>query len=223
MLRTIGSDICEQKRVNLKPNGLSETLSIITNFGCKYDCWYCIWKVHKLENCRDDTNWILLEKELKKHRKISISGGGDCLYNFDLNENWWKKLFEITKPLNILVDIHSRTPLVNNKFWSKINKCVFSSDRLTDYEKIHLRYILSVTKLRITHVVTSGTTDKIIEEYLDFQHKYNCQFTIKELYGFSDNNKYKEIKQKYPEIYALDQDDYNIYYMPNNTLTTTFL
>lgn len=56
--------------------------------------------------------------------------------------------------------------------------------------------------LRITHLVTANTTFKLIEEYLNFQEK---------------------IREKYPQIFYLDEGDYNVYYMPDNSIRTSFL
>jgi hypothetical protein len=63
----------------------------------------------------------------------------------------------------------------------------------------------------------------MIEEYLGFQRRTGCQFTIKELVGHDDDGRYKEIRKKYPEIFYLDEGDYNIYYMPDNTIREKFL
>jgi len=38
-----------------------------------------------------------------------------------------------------------------------------------------------------------------------------------------DKGRYEEIRKKYSNIFYLDPGDYNKYYMPNNTITDTFL
>jgi hypothetical protein len=204
----------------------SPNISVITNFGCRADCWYCIWKGHKFENVNEPTNWDKLRKFIydnKDKNKVSVSGGGDCLYRYDLYVGWWIKFLEMTNDLNMLVDVHTREKFMHNSFWRKhINRCVFSSDKLSD-DKEYLEYLSQLCKIRITHLVTADTTFEMIEEYLDFQKQINCQFTIKELIGYDDNGMYKSIRNKYPEIYYLDEGDYNIYYMPDNTITDTFL
>ena len=78
-------------------------------------------------------------------------------------------------------------------------------------------------KLRIVHLVTSNTTFNVIDAYLEFQKQTRCQFTVKELVGFSDSGMYPKIRSKYPNIYNLDAGDYNIYWMPDNTEQTEFL
>lgn len=200
-------------------------ISIITNFGCRADCWYCIWKTHPLRDVQLETDWEKLRGFLVEYQdrgKVSVSGGGDCLYRYDQYVGWWKRLFEETSDLRMLVDVHTREKFTHQGFWRRINRCVFSSDNLSDDEE-YLEYLARLTKLRITHVVTKNTTDKMIEEYLGFQERTGCQFTIKELVGHDDDGRYKEIRKKYPEIFYLDEGDYNIYYMPDNTIREKFL
>ena len=200
-------------------------ISVITNFGCRANCWYCIWKGHELENINNPTDWVRLEKFLydnKEKGKVSVSGGGDCLYRYDKHVGWWIKFFEITSHLNMLVDVHTREKFTQS-FWKKhINRCVFSSDNLKE-DKEYLLYLTQLTKVRITHLVTANTTFDMIGNYLTFQKETGCQFTIKELVGHDDGGMYSKIKQKYHEIYHLDSGDYNIYYMPDNSIRNTFL
>ena len=203
----------------------SPNISVITNFGCRANCWYCIWKGHELENIKGPTDWEKLENFLKDNKdkgKVSVSGGGDCLYKYDTYQDWWKRFFELTSSLNMLVDVHTREKFYNDSFWKKINRCVFSSDWLKDDIK-YLRYLTKITKVRITHLVTTKTTETLLEKYLKFQKDVKCQFTIKELVGFSDWGKYKQFRKKYPEIFHLDSGDYNIYYMPDNSIRDSFL
>ena len=217
MLRSTSTDLSINKNLNI---------SIITNFGCRSNCWYCIWKGHELEYINKPTDWVKLRRFLEDYKykgKVSISGGGDCLYRYDKYVDWWIKLFEVTKELDMLVDVHSREKFTHQSFWKRhINKCVFSSDKLEE-DKEYLKYLSCLTKIRITHLVTANTTFKMIEDYLEFQKQIKCQFTIKELVGYDDKGMYKKIREKYKEIYHLDTGDYNIYYMPDNSIRYNFL
>jgi hypothetical protein len=217
MLRSISTNTSINNDLNI---------SVITNFGCNANCWYCIWRGHELQYVNETTNWDKLEKFLfdNKHKgKVSLSGGGDCLYEYDKYVDWWINFFEITKKYNLLVDVHTREKFTNQLFWkTHINRCVFSSDSLKN-DKEYLEYLCKLTKIRITHLVTAETTFEMIEEYLEFQKQINCQFTIKELIGYDDDGMYKKIRDKYTEIYHLDEGDYNIYYMPDNSIRTKFL
>jgi len=169
---------------------------------------------------------VKLERFLYDNRdkgKVSVSGGGDCLYRYDVSVGWWIRFFETTKRLNMLVDVHTREKFTHQSFWRKhINRCVFSSDNLQD-DIDYLRYLSKLTKVRITHLITSYTTFEMIEDFLSFQQEIDCQFTIKELVGHDDGGMFKRIREKYPEIYHLDVGDYNVYYMPDNSIRDTFL
>ncbi len=204
---------------------MNTNISVITNFGCRANCWYCIWKGHELEKINSPTDWKKLAQFLSDNKdkgKVSVSGGGDCLYKYDFYADWWETFFNITKSLNMLVDVHTREKFIDGRFWGRINRCVFSSDNLTN-DIDYLRYLAMVTKVRITHLVTALTTFEMIDEYLNFQNKIKCQFTIKELINYSDNGMYKKIRSRYPGIYNLDAGDYNVYYMPDNSIREKFL
>lgn len=204
----------------------STNISVITNWGCRSNCWYCIWKGHELEHIQLDTDWDKLEKFLADNKdkgKVSVSGGGDCLYKYDEHVGWWIKFFEITSNLNMLVDVHTREKFTHQSFWKNhINRCVFSSDKL-DNDIEYLRYLSELTKIRITHLITANTTFSMIDDYLNFQNEIGCQFTVKELIGYDDGGIYKRVRDKYPEIFNLDAGDYNIYYMPDNSIRDKFL
>jgi len=178
-----------------------------------------------LEHVNPPTDWDQLEDFIRRYQskgKLSASGGGDCLYKYDEYKSWWDRLFGLADKYGMLVDVHTREKFMDDVFWEKTNRCVFSSDWLPE-DRAHLKYLLGVTQLRITHLVTQYTTRAIIEEYLDFQRKNGCQLTVKQLIGYGDNGKYAAVRALYPEIYALDGGDYNIYYMPDNTERTVFL
>ena len=120
------------------------------------------------------------------------------------------------------IDVHSRRDFRRSGLWLRVNRAVVSSDDLMD-DYDYLRWLMDYTLVRVVHVVTEHTTDRIIKEYLMFQRLTGCQFTIKELVGHKDQGRYTEVVAEWPEIYRLDRGDYNIYYMPDNTVTETFL
>lgn len=204
---------------------MEKNISVITNFGCRANCWYCIWKGHKLENVNEPTDWIRLEKFLNDNvqkGKVSLSGGGDCLYKYNKHAEWWDKFFRLVGSLNMLVDVHTREKFTDIHFWKKINRCVFSSDNLEE-DKEYLEFLSSVTKIRITHLATANTTFGMVDEYLGFQKRIGCQFTIKQLVGYDDGGVYDNLKKLYPSMFYLDKGDYNIYYMPDNNIYEEFL
>jgi len=200
-------------------------ISVITNFGCQTDCWYCIWKVHRLKDVALETDWEKLEKFLTQYKnkgKVSVSGGGDCLYRYDEYEDWWNKFFNICGQLDMLVDVHSRQVFHNDDFWRKVNRVVVSSDFLVE-DLEYFRYLSELTKMRIVHVVTEFSTINGVQEYLDFQKESGCQFTIKPLSNYDDKGMFKKVRETFPDIYFLEEGDYNIYFMPDNTVTDCFM
>lgn len=204
---------------------MEKNISVITNFGCQTNCWYCVWKTHRLKDVQLETDWNKLYQFLKEHKakgKVSVSGGGDCLYNYNKYESWWNKFYDICTQLNMYIDVHSREKFYDEGFWKKVNRCVLSSDILGD-DIEYFTWLAQYTKIRIVHVITQYSTEQLIQDYIDFCNSIGCQFTIKELVGFDDLGKYKIYSEKFDGLYSLDSGDYNIYYMPDNTITDVFL
>lgn len=209
---------------------MNKGISIITNFGCDNNCWYCIWRGHSLEKCNTDTDWKKLTDFLTKYKnkgKVSISGGGDPLCNFYGNIHWWRNLFLITKQLDIKVDVHTRTiKLHDDGFWRKINRVSFSIDKPPSFElHTNLYGLLSRTKVRLVHTVTKDTTIATIDSFLEFQSSTGCQITLKELAKHDDKGRYNELKsylKDNPRLHFLDAGDYNLYYMPDNKVYDKF-
>jgi hypothetical protein len=206
---------------------MNKNISIITNWGCHANCWYCVWKTHPLKNICPPTDWRELNNFLCQYAvdgidKVSISGGGDCLYKYEDHKEWWDKLFNICNKFEMRVDVHSRYKFYNSDFWKNINRVVVSSDNFYD-DLQYFAWIIKYVKLRIVHVATDKSTLQQIKLYKEWCNKNNCQFTVKELVGFDDGGMYIKIKENFPDIFMLDSGDYNIYYMPDNSIRTKFL
>jgi hypothetical protein len=179
-----------------------------------------------LEHARPETDWPKLASFLHQHtflgKKVSVSGGGDSLYRFEQHRKWWERFLYLAHYYNMKVDVHTREKFRKAEFWFGINKCVFSSDKLEN-DIGFLNWVSRYTKLRITHLVTANTTFRMIDVFVAFQKKTNCEFTIKQMIGYSDKGAYNRIKAKYPKIFRLPAGDYNIYYMPDNSIRAKFL
>lgn len=206
---------------------MSKGISIITNFGCNNNCWYCIMKEHRMKDTKQHIDYHKLESFLidNKHLgKVSISGGGDPLYNYFGNLKFWIWLINTCKDLNIKIDIHTREKLNKLSFWRKhVNLVAFSSDNIYD-DIEYLRYLSKLTKVRMVHVATKHSSNTLIEKYIELSKELNCQLTIKQLHGHNDYGAYKRIKSLYSsKLFCLDDDDYNIYYMPDNSIVKKFM
>ena len=156
-------------------------ISVITNFGCRAKCWYCIMKGHPLEHVNPQTDWKKLDEFLGKYEskgKVSLSGGGDCLYKFEDHIDWWKNFLDLVHKHNLLLDIHTREKFMEFGWLKKnINRVVFSSDHLdlvnenisksvTDRE--YITWLSHHVKVRVAHLVTANTSFGMIEDYINF-------------------------------------------------------
>lgn len=86
--------------------------SILTNFGCHFGCRYCVYRENgiNIPHTNIETfGWNELENELKKHQGelISISGGGDPLYNYDKNRRFYDKLFSLLEKYDCTLELHA--------------------------------------------------------------------------------------------------------------------
>lgn len=222
-----------RKTMNAKKLGFS----IITNFGCKYNHWYCVWKnFHKLKNFHttfENTDWEKLDELIKWYpgKKINVSGGLDPLYNYRKNRKWWNRLFRVAEANGKLLDVHTREFVFEKSFLSKVNKLVISFDDLEEIRHQVVRYCSKQIKIRLAKVITGETTLEELIKIVDFGKKYGFQITFKELYGFDDKKNFFKLKNKMKKLYDfkklkirfLEHGDYNIYYMPDNKIYEKFL
>jgi len=214
---------------------MNKGISIITSFGCPYDCWYCIMKQHSLYKYDKPFDYVKLSKFLEDNKdtsELSISGGGDPLNNFNKNKDFYYKfLFPKVEKIGMNnmdgIDIHTRIPIYDIDLWKHINRCVFSIDFVDGNIKNEkfIRWIFDnkLCKLRLFHAVLDTTTDSDIEKLIELSKELDCQISIKQLHGFDDKGRFAEISDKYPSLFKVYDKNYLIYYMPNNTVTETFL
>lgn len=210
-------------------------ISIITSFGCPYDCWYCIMRNHSLFKYNKPFDLKKLEKFLRDNKdasELSISGGGDPLNNFTIHKSFYYDfLFQAVDKVGMKnidgIDIHTRIPLVDANFWKHINRCVFSIDfkkgKINNEYFIRWIYNNNLCKLRLFHCVLPTTTDDDIEYLIKVSKELNCQVSIKQLHGYDDKGRFEHISKKYPELFKVYDKNYLIYYMPDNTITDTFV
>ena len=216
---------------------MNKGISIVTSFGCPYDCWYCIMKQHSLYKYEGEFDYKKLKQFLvdnKDTSELSISGGGDPLNEFKEHRDFYYNfVFPAIKDIGFKnmdgVDIHTRLPLYEYDFWKQINRCVFSidfvntTDRIKNISFIRWIYENKLWKLRLFHCVLPTTTDNDIELLVKLGKELNCQVSIKQLHGFDDKGRFKQISKKYPELFQVYDKNYLTYYMPNNTVTDTFM
>jgi len=200
-------------------------LSIITNFGCDEGCLYCVWKKHLLENVKttvESTDWTKLESLLRGEKRISVSGGGDPLFQLDKNIDWWNRLFAITDAQGIDVDLHT-AKIAPVEFADKFAKYVWHITDLSAVDKLSLMASYSVP-LRMAIVASPEIT----------KAEYLALALLAFLRGASLSVRQLVVDQKPVEIEAdflktekgwkyIQQNDYNTYFMPDNNVYDVFL
>ena len=227
-------------------------LSIITNFGCAMSCKYCIWRDHRFVKRYTNvmtTDWSKLNKilELFPQDKISVSGGGDPLFNFEKHKNWWRSFFAICKQNNKKIDVHTAELIEDEWFLEYINRYVLhlNWNRFIGGNREIMPQLLALpTKIRLTFVIVppeytaiSHLHHEAILDILEQSKKIKeCQVSFRELYGSERDNcdefQYKRHLREIDKlirvinndnIRLVRQDDYNVYYMQDNNLYTDFM
>jgi organic radical activating enzyme len=149
-----------------KPAKKDKYLSIITNFGCHFSCPYCIVKNNGIDVPKTTMESLLyLEDAVKETGAniISLSGGGDPMYEYEKHKDYYKILFDMCDEMEIPIELHtSYTKYVGLPYW-RFNRIV--------YHLHNIDQIMDVLKrgkeiVRIVFVVTEDFTPEKIMEIL---------------------------------------------------------
>lgn len=186
-------------------------LSIITNFGCPFNCSFCITNSQRTKKNFQfkDEDFYELENFISNNNidRLSISGGGEPLFNHSHEiQLFWNKIKKLKEKFNLKIHVHSNliAPTPNLDF----DKYVISIN-----EKNYKLKFKNWTnaKLRFVHV-SDGTDIELIKDIL-FNLPLNAQFTVKQLDGEPLSN-FKEIEAllNRPKCRFLKEGDYNTYF-----------
>lgn len=207
-------------------------LSVITNFGCHWRCPYCVVKNNNLNFPKTTINDLYdLEKNyLRNYNKdiISVSGGGDPLWNYSKNSytiKWYDLLFNALHNLEIKLELH--TSIWDDLLfpYQKCYRVCFHIQDAVEMFAIDTRYGDLIENIRFVFVV-----DNRYDEY-DIEHIANCLKTLNS--QVNNKTKYelsfrqmidKNYKTKYylhdylkqyhkDKWWYIEQDDYNDYYV----------
>lgn len=223
---------------------MDKYLSVITNFGCHYECPYCVSKENHLQYPKTTIEGLNnLEKYYKKYKCnwISISGGGDPLYGYYLHNKWWYRLFEITKfNNNFKLELHTSEthpdifrlyclkhpdkPTTNTsifKFFDRVvYHCLYVSE-IKNIRRYERDYPEEAQKVRVVFVVTKKFTPKLINKIVQ-EVKKNPNIDELSFRQMIDSD-YKTTNYCYDYLkkghgkdwYYIEQGDYNLYYCEN--------
>lgn len=210
-------------------------LSIITNFGCHGRCPYCITRENEI-NVPKTTLFGLdnLENKIKETGSaiISISGGGDPLYNYESHIDWYRKLFKICKNANRKIGIANSIPIemhtsyMTNESTFPFYDCVRVVYHLNTFEQ--LRHI-ERTGNEIVRVVYVVTEDFTLEQIMNIALFVSDSRDIDELSfrqlvdkGYKTTDYWEDILNLgHKKLWwYIKQCDYNNYYVEGEVYTT---
>lgn len=215
--------------------------SIITNFGCKTSCPYCIWKNHALNGYSIKSfDFLKSVKQFiksKKMNKFSVSGGGDPLNDFEYHLDFWKLLIDSNKQFDIHTSYIEFDNFQHKLFGNSINRIIFhtTTDKLSSQFWDIFRFSL-LYKIRVNFVVTSELNIYIAEKFEKFASNHNIQVSYREHISINEfdplklsstqtfiSDFCKNVNNRYVNGKYVYQNDYNIYLMPDGNVYNKFL
>lgn len=203
----------------------NKALSIITNFGCHFQCPECIVRNNHIDVPKTTLAGLdgLIQAYIKNDCSyITISGGGDPLYQYENHVDWYRKLFKETN--NISLEIHTSYLTDQSTFpFYDCYRVVYHAHTLNDLKHISRT---GCEKVRVVYVVTPDFT---VKDLMDIAYCVLCDKDIDELsfrqYVDSNYNAVPHL-DKYLKLghrklwYYIEQGDYNLYYAENEVYTS---
>ncbi len=203
---------------------MDKYLSVITNFGCHYTCPYCIVKNNNLHIPKTTIKGLdNLSDEITKNNCnwVSISGGGDPLWNFENNIDWYKKFLEITYELKSKRELHTSL-LRPNDLNYMFNRVVY---HLHDFDQLSEIKRWGNEIVRVVFVVTENFTEQLIDKIAKCckRSKKIDELSFRQM--VDDNYQSTDYCREYlraghqKDWWYIEQCDYNLYYCENKVYT----
>jgi hypothetical protein len=195
-------------------------LSIITAFGCRFNCSYCIWRQEGRiydPYFYDRARWLSSFYQ-NVNETFSISGGGDPLEDFDIHGRFWNRVEALCESRGIQYDIHTTFHTISKASFKNIRKLVVHI-RAHDLRAVHAD--------RVVMVVDRGLTIDAMK-FFERNHPY-IELSYREVVGeefkpsddvlaFAQNIQTRRFNGRF-----IKQDDYNRYLFPDGTIRTVFM
>lgn len=195
-------------------------LSIITNFGCHYECPYCIVKNNNIDVPKTTVDGL---KDLMYAIKsndidiVSLSGGGDPLYKLEEHYAYFCTLLEMLRATKTRLEIH--TSYVEHTWLTRYSyRMVYhlrSKEQLVSIRKMYDEIV------RVVFVVTDDMKEEDIEDIskyvrssedideLSFRQRVDKDYKVSyRLHDFLTKGHQKD-------WWYITQNDYNLYYAEN--------
>lgn len=210
---------------------MDKYLSIITNFGCHYQCPECVVKNNelKMSKTNEESSYGLLLSQIMCNEDmitngvnwVSVSGGGDPLFHWWEHQLWWTGFFQSCKTAGMKTELHTSyhcatfDPQVLMFPYGKFDRVVYHlhyPEDLDDIERVENEIV------RVVFVVSDDMTENIIKDIADFvksspnidelsfRQRVNENYNI--TYHLHDFLKAGHKK----DWWYIEQNDYNLYY-----------
>lgn len=202
---------------------MDKYLSIITNFGCHYSCPYCIVKnnnLHIPETTIQGLNNLLKEIENNRCNWVSISGGGDPLWDFSNHVGWYTEFLDIV-PSHIKIELHTSLIDTNIALVHAFDRVVYHLHDFEQLKKIQKRDEI----VRVVFVVTEDFTEDLINKIAVYCYNSDVidELSFRQMvdgnYEATDYCK-DYLKAGHRKLWwYIEQCDYNLYYAENKVYT----
>ncbi len=212
-------------------NNNQAILSIISNFGCDTGCKYCIWKGHSLSGVKttiDNTDWTELYRQVSLHKGlISVSGGGDPLFQHEKNNEWWEKLFEMCEALDTKIELHTSKFIPDWEHIAKLERYVLHvelEDAIDNFNKY--REMAESIPFRLVIVMNENILLSRMALLSQLCIFFGIELSFRQLVinGETQYIQHEAMIEghKLGAWHYIQQADYNLYYMPDNKVYTEY-
>lgn len=180
-------------------------LGIILNFaengkhGCRFNCSFCNWKLQPeskqlLKPSKEDIDKLL---EGKKQRFITISGGGDPLFNYEKNKDYLMWLISYLKDKGLAVEIITKEIDILKDNIHDFEGVYFSfSSEIIDQKLLELLKMFPKDRVRISKLYSKNFKGLI--DFIDFYAPFVRNIFIRE--NYLQNLNKVELKEYNKEI-----------------------
>lgn len=204
---------------------MDKYLSVITNFGCHYTCPYCVVKKTGMSVPKTTIsglkNLITCAKDVSANI-ISVSGGGDPLFEYEDHLDWWNRLEFLCLTNGYNLEIH--TSYIRNLYpaFENLERMVYHCRSFKDIanvsrkgkEKVRVVFVVTpdFNTMHILNIKSACDENPNIDE-LSFRQLVREDYSI-------DHTCEDFLKSGHKvDWYYIEQGDYNTYYAENKVFT----
>lgn len=212
----------------------NHSYSIITNFGCHWQCPYCIVKNTGIQipetrlGATYDTVMDLADSG--NMRFLSFSGGGDPLWGLDLRHaDWYTAITRYLTEKGIETEMHTSMPVMADRLYALSPIVCFSRIvyHLRSLEMIRRLHPHDGEKIRVVFVVTPDFTQEIINRIVAEVKANPCvtELSFRQMVkpDYSIDHTCEEYLRKghQKDWWYIEQNDYN-HYIVNNRVSDRY-